>query len=83
MHTTRNVMFELEHVWPALAPGGVILIDDVEKNDAVSQLVKRHPDAQPIICASDDGEALIGCVRKPMASREKCRALPIGSASAW
>lgn len=64
MHTTRNVMFELEHVWPALAPGGVILIDDVEKNGAVSQLAKRHPDAQPIICASDDGEALIGCVRK-------------------
>jgi hypothetical protein len=30
MHTTRNVVFELEQVWPALAPGGVALIDDVE-----------------------------------------------------
>lgn len=28
MHTARNVRFELEHVWPALAPGGVALIDE-------------------------------------------------------
>lgn len=65
MHTTRNVNFELECVWPALAPGGVILIDDVEKNAGMAALSTRHPDARSMICAADDGEALIGAVVKP------------------
>jgi hypothetical protein len=65
MHTTRNLMFELECVWPALAPGGAVLIDDVEKNGAMGRFLKAHPETPSMICASDDGEALIGCLVKP------------------
>jgi predicted O-methyltransferase YrrM len=65
MHTTRNVLFELEVVWPVLAPGGAALIDDVEKNSAIVQFIKAHPEASSVICASSDGEVQIGCLIKP------------------
>jgi hypothetical protein len=41
-HTARNVRFELEQVWPALAPGGAVLIDDVEKNVATGEFVRAQ-----------------------------------------
>jgi hypothetical protein len=64
MHTTRNLRFELEQVWPALIPGGAILIDDVEKNVAVSQFLRAHAHVSSVICNSGDGEVLIGCLIK-------------------
>jgi Methyltransferase domain len=64
MHTTRNVAFELECVWPTLRPGGAILIDDVEKNAAMGQFLRSHPGTASMICASDDGRVLIGLLIK-------------------
>jgi Methyltransferase domain len=64
MHTTRNVRFELEQVWPALAPGGVVLIDDVEKNSAMSAFLRAHPGTASIVCAASDGDVRIGCLVK-------------------
>jgi len=64
MHTTRNVRFELESVWPALSRGGVLLIDDVERNAAMGMFAEAHPQAEVMSCASDDGKALIGCIVK-------------------
>ena len=29
LHTGRNVRFELETVWPALRPGGALVVDDI------------------------------------------------------
>ena len=65
MHTTRNVLFELECVWPVLSPGGAVVIDDVERNGAMGQFLQTHPQTPSMICASADGEALIGCLVKP------------------
>jgi predicted O-methyltransferase YrrM len=65
MHTTRNLSFELERVWPALAPGGAAWIDDVEKNVATAQFLQAHPRAASMICASGDGVVLLGCLIKP------------------
>jgi predicted O-methyltransferase YrrM len=65
MHTTRNVRFELDHVWPVLARGGAVLIDDVEKNAATGQFVRAHPEAPCVISPAADGEAMIGCLVKP------------------
>jgi hypothetical protein len=65
MHTTRNLRFELDHVWPALAPGGAALIDDVEKNVATGEFLQAYPDTPSVISASDDGKVLVGCVVKP------------------
>ena len=65
MHTTRNVTFELEATWPALAPGGAALIDDVERNRGFAAFTKAHPGAPAVLFSADDGTALFGCVVKP------------------
>ena len=65
MHTTRNVRFELERVWPAVSPGGVLLLDDVERNAGMRDFLATHPGAGSLICTAEDGTALIGCIFKP------------------
>lgn len=62
MHTSRNMMFELKSVWPAIAPGGVALLDDAERNHAVGQFLKEHPDVVGFLAPADDGAALIACL---------------------
>jgi hypothetical protein len=64
MHTTRNVTFELECVWPALAVRGVALIDDVDRNRAFGRFIDARPDLQAIVCAAEDKQALLGAVVK-------------------
>ena len=66
MHTTRNVTFELECVWPALAPGGVTLVDDVQRNRAFGRFIDARPNLGAIVCAAEDGQALLGAVVKPI-----------------
>jgi hypothetical protein len=65
MHTTRNVLFELNQVWPHLAPNGLALIDDVERNAALARFADAHPEATALVCPADDRRALFGCVVKP------------------
>ena len=64
MHTTRNVRFELAAVWPHLAPGGVAIVDDVERNRGYGRFTRAHDDAGPLLGLADDGQALIGCLFK-------------------
>lgn len=64
MHTTRNLRFELESVWPALSPGGAVLIDDVERNRATADFLKAHPDADGMICPAEDGRAVLALIVK-------------------
>jgi hypothetical protein len=68
MHTTRNVRFELDVIWPALAPGGAALIDDVERNRAFGVFTRAHPEAAAVVFSADDGRALFGCLLKPRAT---------------
>jgi predicted O-methyltransferase YrrM len=65
MHTTRNVTFELEHVWPALPPGAVALVDDVERNQAFARFTHGRPGVGAVVCAAEDRRALVGAVVKP------------------
>jgi predicted O-methyltransferase YrrM len=65
MHTTRNVRFELDRVWPILRPGGVMLLDDVERNHATADFLRKHAGVANVIGAAEDGQALIGLVIKP------------------
>jgi predicted O-methyltransferase YrrM len=64
MHTARNVRFELDQAWPVLTPGGVAMIDDVERNSATGDFLRAHPDVPASIMAAQDGRALIGCLVK-------------------
>jgi predicted O-methyltransferase YrrM len=65
MHTTRNVDFELGEVWPRLVPGGVAIVDDVERNSAVSAFAARHPEAITCAMPADDGRATFAWLLAP------------------
>lgn len=65
MHTGRNVDFELAQVWPALADGGAVLVDDVHRNASFGMFAEGHPEATSLVSRSDDGGALFGCLVKP------------------
>jgi hypothetical protein len=63
MHTTRNLLFELEYASRALVTGGAILVDDVERNHGVHRFCEST--GQPaVIGRSDDGVSLIAVLRK-------------------
>jgi hypothetical protein len=64
MHTARNLGFELEQVWPALAPRGAALIDDVETNTATGRFLQANPELPAVISSSDDANVLIACLIK-------------------
>lgn len=64
MHTSRNVRFELERVWPALRAGGAALVDDVQQNRATQEFLRAHPDATGVILRAADGAALIAVLVK-------------------
>jgi hypothetical protein len=65
MHTTRNLFFELETVWPAVRAGGLILVDDVNLNRGLEIFTERHGrDLRGLVGISDDGERLLGLIQK-------------------
>jgi hypothetical protein len=65
MHTTRNVLFELETVWPALREGGVVLVDDVNLNRGLDFFRRdRSDELAALIGTSDDGQRLLALLRK-------------------
>ena len=66
MHTTRNVEFELERVWPALLRGGAMLVDDIEMNRGFELFVEHHgEDLSRLIATSDDGVRHFGLIARP------------------
>lgn len=62
LHTTRNVRFELERVWPALRPGGAALVDDVDRNRGLHAFAAAHPGVPVLVSLADDGRAQFGCL---------------------
>ena len=52
-HSERNLLFELEHAWHALRPGGVLVADDVDLNCGFHAFRARHSRHQSIVCAAE------------------------------
>ena len=52
-HTERNVLFELEHAWKAIRPGGVLLVDDVDLNRGLHSFEAAHPERRSIVCRAE------------------------------
>ena len=63
LHTARNTRFEMDRIGRALAPGGVMLVDDISTHQGFSEWTRAEAPAAELICPSDDGEGLFGFVR--------------------
>lgn len=64
LHSTRNVRWELETVWRVLAPGGVVVVDDVDFNWGFEEFLQAGEDRRPLWCMADDGQRLFAVARK-------------------
>jgi Methyltransferase domain len=64
LHTARNTLFELEQVAPVLAPGGVMLVDDIKSHTGFATFARRHPEYQTIVCESLDVIGVFGIAVK-------------------
>jgi len=64
LHSERNMRFELGAAWPAIRPGGAMLVDDVHMNAGFHIWAAGVDDAQVTICLPDDGQAMFAVVLK-------------------
>jgi len=67
LHTARNTVFEMEQVASAMAPGGVMLVDDISAHGGFTAFARRHPEYKTIMCPSADGKGEFGIAVKTAA----------------
>ncbi len=53
LHSERNVRFELDRVWPALAQGGALVVDDVDANWAFRSFTQAFSIRESMICEAE------------------------------
>jgi hypothetical protein len=53
LHSERNVRFEMDLAWPALRPGGVLVVDDVDANWGFRSFTKNLSDQEFMICEAE------------------------------
>jgi predicted O-methyltransferase YrrM len=63
LHTVRNMLFEMETVWPRLRPGGLMVIDDVDKS-AFRDFVRKVRPHHSTVFRSADGPWMTGILQK-------------------
>jgi predicted O-methyltransferase YrrM len=64
LHTYRNMRREFEVAWPALQPGGVLIADDVEGNQAFEQFAESARPALSVVLAERSKNSLFGLMVK-------------------
>lgn len=52
-HTGYTVRYELDRAWPALRPGGAVVVDDVDVNWGVKTFTETHADNRALLCYSE------------------------------
>jgi predicted O-methyltransferase YrrM len=65
LHTSRNMIFEFETIWPFLRPGAVLVADDVGLNDAFSDFAAEVKPSFAATVKEENKEALFGIMVKP------------------
>ncbi len=53
LHSTRNVVFEMERAWSALRPGGALVVDDVDVNGGFEAFSRAFSPSQSLICDAE------------------------------
>ena len=53
LHSERNVRFELDRAWPALRPGGALVVDDVDANWGFRSFTQAFSGHQSMICEAE------------------------------
>jgi hypothetical protein len=53
LHSARNVRFEMDSVWAALTPGGVIVVDDIDVNRGFSSFTEHWHGDPAIVCEAE------------------------------
>jgi hypothetical protein len=75
LHSERNVLFETAHAWPALTPGGVLVVDDIDANSGFATFASSVRTQFALICEAEpvrpdhrrfNAKGLFGIVRKPV-----------------
>ncbi|HEX2506215.1 MAG TPA: class I SAM-dependent methyltransferase [Gaiellaceae bacterium] len=64
LHTGRNVRFELETVWPALRPGGAMVVDDIGHSLAFDAFTAAVAPCVRVTALHADGRGFWGLVLK-------------------
>jgi hypothetical protein len=67
LHTGRNTRFELDSVWPAIRPGGVAVVDDIDHSLAFHAFVGQARPAQSLAARHVTGTGLWGAAIKTAA----------------
>jgi Methyltransferase domain len=53
LHSKRNLVFELDSVWPLVRSGGIVVVDDIDANDGFESFRQDHPDYPYFVCESE------------------------------
>jgi SAM-dependent methyltransferase len=64
LHTARNTCFELDAVWPALPPGGVAVVDDIDHSLGFSRFIERVAPGAWVAARHVTGSGLWGAAVK-------------------
>jgi hypothetical protein len=64
LHTARNTCFELDTVWPVLAPDGVVVVDDIDRSLGFSRFINRAAPAAWVAAKHVIGSGLWGAAIK-------------------
>jgi hypothetical protein len=64
LHTARNTCFELNTVWPALPPGGVAVVDDIDHSLGFSRFIERAAPGEWFAARHVTGSGLWGAAIK-------------------
>jgi predicted O-methyltransferase YrrM len=71
LHSARNTCFELDTVWPALTPGGVAVVDDIDHSLGFSRFTERAAPAHRIAARHVTGSGLWGIAIKAGSRAER------------
>jgi hypothetical protein len=66
LHTARNMRFEMEQTLNALAPGGIMIVDEISTHQAFANFAQDFPSLETVACPhSDRAGSFFRLVHKP------------------